>query len=216
MIAFRRRDGSRPVRGGLQALFLGPVGQLRPRTPGPSRLARRSPCFAGSTGSVHQVPPPPTPARDRPPETIQARGCYYLLRDLASVGTADRRGLARAALTNGSALERALLAGRRSWSLAGIVLALLLSFPATLAFQRADILHHATETKKKRCPLTTEGTHRLPGFPRPTCYHLRLYPSPPSFLLWSVIGRVFAPLAAGGCCSRPSSAALLPKEPAGL
>jgi Probable cobalt transporter subunit (CbtA) len=192
------------------ALCLGRVGNVRPRT-----LAL---LLAGAGfGGIYLVPfikYPANPPSIGHPETIRARGGYYLLMVLASVV------LLIAAVWLGQRLKKrlgtpnaALLAGAAFVAAAGIVMALLPQL-GHLAFNEQTYGHHATETP---LPLVNaKGTIVYPGFPADVLFNFRLYSVAAQLLLWSVIGLIFAPLAGRLLAPGPASAELRTPESAGL
>jgi Probable cobalt transporter subunit (CbtA) len=192
------------------ALCLGRVGNVRPRT---LALLLAGAGFLG----IYLVPfikYPANPPSIGHPETIQARGGYYLLMVLASVV------LLIAAVWLGQRLKErfgtwnaALLAGGAFVVAAGIVMALLPQL-GHLAFNEQTYGNHATETP---LPLTNpKGTIVYPGFPADVLFNFRLYSVAAQLLLWSAIGLIFAPLAGRLLAPGPASAELRTPEPAGV
>ncbi len=184
------------------ALCLGRVENVRPRT---LALLLAGAGFAG----IYLVPfikYPANPPSIGHPETIRARGGYYLLMVLASVV------LLTAAVWLGQRLRArfgtwnaALLAGAAFLVAAGIVMALLPQL-GHLPVNEHTYGNHATETP---LPLANaKGTIVYPGFPADVLFNFRLYSVAAQLLLWSVIGLVFAPLAGRLLAPGPAGAEL--------
>jgi Probable cobalt transporter subunit (CbtA) len=184
------------------ALCLGRVGNVRPRT---LALLLAGAGFAG----IYLVPfvkYPANPPSIGHPETIRARGGYYLLMVLASVV------LLAAAVWLGQRLKArlgtwnaALLAGAGFVIAAGLVMALLPQL-GHLPVNERLYGNHATETP---LPLTNaQGTIVYPGFPADVLFSFRLYSVAVQLLLWSAIGLIFAPMAQRLLAPGPASARL--------
>jgi len=171
------------------ALCLGRTGRVRPKP-----LALLVAAFGYVT--VYLVPFAKYPAN--PPaigheETIRARGSFFLVMMLVSVITAviavavGQRLSARLGTWNAT-----IVAGLGYVAVMGILMALLPDL-GRLHANLAEYGSHATETP---LPLTdAKGNIVFGGFPADVLAQFRVYSMFAQFLLWGVIGIVFAPWA---------------------
>jgi hypothetical protein len=171
------------------AICLGRTGRLRPRV---LALAVAAGGFLG----IYLVPfikYPANPPSIGHPETIRARGGFYLLMVLSSVVLLvlavmlGKRLQARSGNWNAS-----LLAGLAFIVVIAIIMAVLPSL-GHLAYNQQHFGNHATETP---LPLTnSRGTIVYPGFPADVLFSFRFYSVAAQLILWTAIGLLFGPMA---------------------
>ena len=193
------------------ALYLGRVGGVRART-----LALL--VAGGGFVAMYLVPfikYPANPPSIGHPETIRQRGELYLVMVVASVALLvlavwlGQRLKARFGTWNAALIAAAAFAVA-----IGAVMAILPDL-GQLAVNQHLYGNHATETP---LPVTNaRGVIVYPGFPADVLFSFRLYSVAAQLVLWTAIGRIFAPLADRLLAPGPARAELRrPRETAGV